>query len=236
MHCFVVYKKESNYFIFNKEQSSQISNVLKLKINSELMCIYNQVFYKCKLIEENKNLKAKIILKKNINNEKKYKSILFVSNTTKNKIEFIIQKATELGVYEINIVNTLRSKFQINKNKINHKIKRWKTIALEVTEQSHRNYIPNIQYFNNIENINFKNYEKYNKIVLDAKNSKKLKKEEIINQNCIFFIGPEGGWEEKELLILKQNKFNTYNLGKRILRMETACITVLSIMNYIQGE
>jgi 16S rRNA (uracil1498-N3)-methyltransferase len=160
------------------------------------------------------------------------------------KMELIIQKTTELGVKEIIPVVTKRVMSSIkNIEGEGKKLDRWNKIALEACKQSKRSIIPlvkEIMYFENIVEhlktmdlvlVPYENAENYGikKVVMDKCKDKNIKRVAII-------IGPEGGFEEDEIRILKDLNCDIVTLGPRILRTETAGMVAMSLIMYELGD
>lgn len=140
------------------------------------------------------------------------------------KFELTIQKLTELGVKIIIPYNAVRS--VVKETKADKKLERYKKIAMEAAEQSHRNFVPEILSAINLEDIekyksdlNFVAYEKEDNSELTLK-----------AKSITYIIGPEGGFTEKEISKLIELGFTSISLGKRILRAETAAIYLTSII------
>jgi 16S rRNA (uracil1498-N3)-methyltransferase len=140
--------------------------------------------------------------------------------------ELVIQKATEIGVSQIYPLITNRTE----NNRLS-KFDRMQTIAIEATEQSRRTRIPVIHHpvaFNDVIEKTKNSYVAY-----EYEKSKNLsdylpiiRKAKIAN----IFIGPEGGFEQKEIDFASENKTSLFTFGPRILRTETAAISALSII------
>ncbi len=154
------------------------------------------------------------------------------------KMELIIQKAVELGVYEIIPVAASRSVVRLDKKKAENKVSRWQGIAQAAAEQSRRGVIPEVKrvmdfqeavrYSSGLSKIRLIPYEL-------AKGMDKTR--EIIGslkpgEDIAVFIGPEGGFTENEIRQAQEQGFIPVTLGRRILRTETAGMTVLSILMY----
>lgn len=152
-------------------------------------------------------------------------------------MELIVQKAVELGVYEIIPVSTKRAVVKLDAKKAGKKVERWNSIAEGGAKQSGRTVIPKVR-----EVMTYKEaltYAKTLDIVLvpyelaDGMNKTK----EIIGriekgQSIGIFIGPEGGFEKEEVEQAMETGAEPITLGKRILRTETAGLTILSILMY----
>ncbi len=163
------------------------------------------------------------------------KIYLFQGLPKSDKMELIIQKAVELGVYEIIPTVTKRCIVKIDAKKEDKKIARWQQIAEAAAKQSGRGIIPEIK-----APMSFKDALTYAG-TLDAALIPYEKAEGIeATRNIIsglndkdsvaIFIGPEGGFEENEIEMAEQNGTKPITLGKRILRTETAGLTILSVL------
>lgn len=160
------------------------------------------------------------------------------------KMEFIIQKATEIGIEEITPVIMHRSIVKINPENECKKIQRWQKIAEASAKQSKRNDITQINDFIKLKDICSITSD-YDIVLIPYENEKEnrlkevLKKVENNNRSVLkiaVVIGPEGGFEEEEIENLKNNtKYKVITLGKRILRTETVAIFISSIIMYELG-
>ena len=170
------------------------------------------------------------------NTELKCKVTLFQALPKSDKMELIIQKAIELGVYEIVPVMTKRTIVKLkDKKKEARKQERWAMIAESAAKQSGRGIIPRISPVISFEDaitrgssmdLAFIPYEKATDIDKTRNFMKNLKDHKTIG----IYIGPEGGFEEDEIKIAKANNLIPISLGKRILRTETASLAILSMM------
>ena len=157
-------------------------------------------------------------------------------------MELIIQKCTELGVKEITPVQMERCIVKLDDKTANKKIERWQKIAEAAAKQSKRDGICKINNIINIKNI-CNMVENYDIVLVPYENEEKLSLKQVLKtfenvQNLKFaiVIGPEGGFEEKEIESLKQNNGKIITLGKRILRTETVAIAMSSIIMYEFGN
>ena len=151
------------------------------------------------------------------------------------KLELVIQKCVELGVFEIIPVSCLRSVVKLDDKKAGKKRERWQQIAKGAAEQSHRALIPEVK-----SPMSFSDALKYadenciTKLIPyelcndDIKETKSILENLKAGESVAFFIGPEGGFDEKEVKACMAAGFVPVTLGKRILRTETAPITVMS--------
>ena len=168
------------------------------------------------------------------NNELKSDVTLFFALAKSDKMELVIQKATELGAKKIVLFQGMRSVVKFTKDDFNRKLPRFESIAKEAAEQCHREQIPEISFLNSINDVqnemcelNLFAYE------LDAGRTNELSK--LLTQDyksISVIIGPEGGFDEKEAIKLQELGFKNISLGKRILRCETAAIYTLSVIAF----
>ena len=171
------------------------------------------------------------------NRELPSKIYLFQGLPKGDKMELIIQKAVELGVYEIIPVATKRAVVKLDAKKAEAKQKRWQSIAESAAKQSRRNIIPHIHevvkfgqavdYAKNLD-ITLIPYE----LAEDMEKTKQIFETIQPGQSIGIFIGPEGGFDESEIALAQENGISPITLGKRILRTETAGMAVLSVLMF----
>ena len=153
------------------------------------------------------------------------------------KMELIIQKAVELGVYEIIPVASKRTVVKLDEKKAESKIARWQKIAEAAAKQSGRGVIPQVR---NV--MNFQEAVRYSKsaqvrmipyeLARDMTKTREVLERIKPGRDAAVFIGPEGGFDEEEVRTAKEEGVIPVTLGRRILRTETAGMAVLSIIMY----
>lgn len=239
MHRFYVNESRINNdnISINGSDVNHIKNVLRLKVKDPIIiCDGRGNDYQCliKEISQDQVLADIIDINKN-GNELSSKVYLFQGVAKGSKMELIIQKAVELGVYEVVPVTTKRTIVKFNNSKKEKKkLERWQSIATSAAKQSGRGIIPEIK-----EVMTFKDSLEYSKELecklIPYEKAKDIKKtRDIIHQlgnkkSIGIFIGPEGGFEEDEIGLTKEYDFEVITLGRRILRTETAGLAVLSM-------
>lgn len=157
------------------------------------------------------------------------------------KMDFIVQKATELGVSTIIPFLSDRTVPKLSPEKKSHRVARWCDIAIEASRQCRRADIPSIQEIltfheavRMVEGVRYKIIfweESPQKNLNDALKSVKEGKEDHI----VVAIGPEGGFTAEEIGKAQQGGFVSVNLGRTIFKVETAVMVVLSIIQYEGG-
>lgn len=220
-----------------------IKNVLRKKIGEELIICNEDTFvdYLCEIAQlEEDTIRCNILKKLETNAESNIKVTIFQGLPKADKMELIIQKAVELGVYDITPVEMKRCVVKLSDKDKSKKIQRWQKIAEVASKQSGRNRIPKINDVISVKNI-CNLCTEYDIVIVAYEKEKenKLRKElEKIKSNSIeklkiaILIGPEGGIDETEINLLKENGAKIVTLGNRILRTETVALNVLSIIMY----
>lgn len=234
---------EDESIYINGEDVNHIVNVLRLTKDDEiLICNKDRnITYKAKI---DRLAKDKVVCKIEEMIEDSTESNIFVTIfqglPKADKMEYIIQKTTELGVKEIVPVMMKRSIVKLEGKEADKKIERWQKIAEVAAKQSGRDAIPTIGKILKVQELSKKisdydifiiAYEKENDVTL-----KQVLKNTKINENenlkIGVLIGPEGGIDETEIDLFKEKGVKTITLGKRILRTETAPIAILSNIMY----
>lgn len=162
---------------------------------------------------------------------------LFQGLPKADKMELIVQKAVELGVYEVIPVAARRCVVRLDEKKAQGKVSRWQGIAEAAAKQSKRGIIPNVhpvmsmrdavEYARKMD-VKLIPYE----LAEDMRHTRQLVGAVEPGQEIAVFIGPEGGFEEGEVELALEAGIEPVTLGRRILRTETAGLTVLSWLMY----
>ena len=165
------------------------------------------------------------------------KIYLFQGLPKADKMELIIQKAVELGVYEIIPVATKRAVVKLDEKKAKSKIARWQGISEAAAKQSKRGIVPNVRPVMTMkEAILYAKDMDSKAIPYELAEGMQATKEWIESsagcESIAVFIGPEGGFAEEEIEMALESGICPVSLGKRILRTETAGLTTLSILMY----
>ena len=220
---------------------NHIKNVLRLKINDTIQVCddENSQNYLCEIRNITDDLiLCDIINKIEENVESDIQVTIFQGLPKSDKMEFIIQKAVELGVFDITPVEMIRCVVKLNEKDKQKKIQRWQKISEVAAKQCQRDIIPKINEIIAIKNI-CDIIDKYDTMILAYEKEKtytikqELKRLKENNLKKIgIIIGPEGGFDEKEVEKLKQCGAKIITLGKRILRTETVALNVLSNIMY----
>lgn len=219
---------------------NHIKNVLRMKIGEEI-AISNGVDnreYRCQIEEYTEQaVICTLRFVKEDGVELPARIYLFQGLPKADKMELIIQKAVELGVYEIIPVATKRCVVKLDEKKAAAKVSRWQGIAEAAAKQSKRGVIPAVRdvmsmrdavaYAHDMD-VRIIPYE----LAKDMRRTKEVIESVKADDSVAVFIGPEGGFEENEIQEALVAGIEPVTLGRRILRTETAGLTVLSWLMY----
>lgn len=243
MHRFFVNKEQIHGDIIEivGKDTNHIKDVLRLKPEDIIEISSEGKVYICKIIKfNNKKVFTKIIKSFQGKNEPPIHIALYQGIAKGDKMDYLIQKVTEIGVKEIYPIITNRTVVKIkNKKKEQSKLDRWKAVAEEAAKQSKRDFIPKVQNIMNFKEMLDK-LEGERNIIVPYEMEKNISFKNILNniegKMINLIIGPEGGFEEEEIQLLKSVGGQSITLGPRILRTETAGLVASAIMLYELGD
>ena len=220
---------------------NHIKNVLRMKVGEEL-AVSNGVDgkeYRCGIVSLGEGcIECELRFVKEEGVELPVKVTLFQGLPKADKMELIIQKAVELGVSEIVPVATKRCVVKLDDKKAASKVSRWQSIAEAAAKQSKRGIIPLVRPVQSFKlalqqaqdvDVRLIPYE----LASGMEQTRTLLEAIRPGQSVAVFIGPEGGFEENEIALAKECGVEPITLGKRILRTETAGMTVLAWIGYL---
>ena len=224
------------------EDVKHIKNVLRKQIgeNVEICDQDTEKSYICEIEKIGNESILTNIIKELQSYDDNIKVDIYQGLPKADKMELIIQKSVELGVNAIIPVAMKRCVVKIDSKDESKKITRWQKIAESAAKQSGRNAIPEIKNIVNVEKI-IQLIKEYDCVIVAYENEKNntikrelLKIKENIHDKVkiAVVIGPEGGLEEMDVEMLKQNGAKIVTLGHRILRTETVALNVLSVIMY----
>lgn len=223
---------------------NHIKNVLRMKPEETILISSGEnLEYTCYIRElKEEEIIAHIMYVQESGYELPSRLYLFQGLPKSDKMELIIQKAVELGVHEIIPVASKRAVVKLDARKEEKKRTRWQAISESAAKQSKRMYVPEVKKV-----MSFSQAVEYagqlDVVLVPYELAKGMgETREIIGkikkgQSVGIFIGPEGGFEETEVeMAVEKANAKAITLGKRILRTETAGLTVLSILMFTLEE
>lgn len=230
---FGVSKKDNNIML-NTNDLNHIKNVMRMKENDKIIVVYDNKSYICSLNKDLMSASINEIFKeyKEKNNFRVYVPLL-----NEEKMSFILQHGTELGITEFVVVMYSHCKYKLSKKDFDKKLQRWNKILKEATEQSYRLVKPTLG--NIIEIKDVKGDASVNILCSLDKNNVKHLTDVLTLSNCSdtmnIVFGPEGGLSNIEEDILVEKGYTKTSLGDDILRTETVPLMIASVKKYLEG-
>lgn len=231
---------QGNIIMFDKELAHHMGKVLRLTTKEQVtVCTGDGTMYLVELEQFTKDsVHGKIVERFTNQQDTDVHITLYQGMPKGDKLEFIIQKCTELGIGTVVPVEMSRSVVHLDQNKVEKKVERWQKIAQEASQQSKRIQVPQIgPYLQWKPFLQRLQKEKTLTIVFwedeQTQNLKLLlrslpQKPKRIN----LIVGPEGGLSEEEVAQLREVEAVSVSLGRRILRTETAGLAGVSMILY----
>lgn len=243
MNRFFIQKSamEGQIALLTGDDVKHICTVLRLTRGDEvILCDGEGTDYAARIEEIQKDrVTAAILCAMPSAAEPRCKITLYQGLPKAGKIETIVQKCVELGVAKIVPVAMERSVVKLSPKEFEKKLIRYQRVAEEAAKQSRRGIIPPIGGLTELDEIDCEQYDAV--IVAYEEESQRSLKEMLLGQrqakNLAIVIGPEGGFNPREIGRILERGAKTITLGKRILRTETAGMALLAMTLYeLEGE
>jgi 16S rRNA (uracil1498-N3)-methyltransferase len=222
-----------------KEIAHYLSNVLRLRVNDELL-VFNSRHgeFRARVTSAAKRAVDIELFEKIRDAHDPAKpgplSIHLVLGLSRgDRMDFAVQKSTELGVNEITPIYTEYGEVRLKAERVEKKLQHWQKIAISACEQSGRLDVPVIH--KPLPVLELSLCENANKWMLEPSGSDSLP-QSIAENNCVLLVGPEGGFSTDEIDWARSNDFQILALGSRILRTETAPVAALAILQHKYGD
>lgn len=225
--------KNDNTLYLDNEDLNHIKNVMRMKENDEVIVAYENKSYICTLNKDLLSANIKEIFKENIN-ETRIK--LYMPLLPEEKMSFILQHGTELGITDYVVVMYSHCKYKLKSKDFDKKLKRWAKIVKEATEQCYRLNKPIVHKI--IETKDIETTENVNIMCsLDKQDVNSIVKVLTLdncNDTISIVFGPEGGLSKSEEESLTKKGFIKTSLGSDVLRTETVPLMIASILKYLK--
>lgn len=225
--------KNENKIILESSDLHHIKNVMRMKNKDQIEVVLKQELFLCEIEIEHDTVSIYVKEKMNLKDDFMKQVVLIIPILKEQKMDFVLQKATELGVSEIIPVQMKRCVAKVELEKMEKKLERWNRIIKEASEQSMRYIVPNLKPITTIKEMG--KLDGLKMICSTTENKKSVKNFLQSNKNydkLIIVIGPEGGIDSSEEDYLQEIGFEPVTLGPRIMRVETVPIYLLSVLNY----
>ncbi|RNC85690.1 MAG: 16S rRNA (uracil(1498)-N(3))-methyltransferase [Balneola sp.] len=215
---------EDNHWVELKGQEAQhISKVLRKQVGSEIRVANGRgEIYFCEITEINRHLVVAKCGTSTTKPEPSFKKTLaFGAIKKRDRLEFAIEKAVELGVWEICLFNSDHTERpKINRDRLH-------TLIVSAFKQSGRYWLPELVILDSMDEV-LEHYKGAGWIMAHEKADSTSKAGKLTKKNNVLFVGPEGGFSEREVELIKKRKGEIVSLGVNRLRAETAVTALLS--------
>lgn len=216
------------------EDEHHLLHVMRMRQGDEIEVVADGVLYLCNIGSTNP-LTIYAVHEIETDVELNVDVTLLFALTKGDRTDLVVQKATELGVKRIALIQSERTVVRYEEKDIAKKCARYQKIMKEASEQSHRLIVPEMMGIFNLKklpkevfsDLNYVGYEK------DASDVNGMFANFDKKKSITILIGPEGGFSEEEINNLVKQGFIRTSLGKRILRAETAAMYALSVIGYL---
>ena len=231
---------QSNFISLSGENASH-ARVLRLRAGEQvLLCDGQGQECLCTVSDVNPDQISLVVnSRKESDSEPVVKACVYMAFSKGDKFEHVVQKATELGAYEIVAFPSARCVSKPDEKSLNKKIERWQKIAASAAEQAGRGIVPQVVVLKSYSDA-IKRATEADLAVLFYENERATTLQMALNSQTYSTIslltGPEGGLEEKEVKQAMDAGMRVCTLGSRILRCETAPLCALSAVMYQSGE
>ena len=225
-------------YIIEGDDAQHIRKSLRMKEGEELTLVSPDGFEHLCVVENlSEGVQVREISAKACQQEPTVKVTLYQGLTKGDKMDFIVQKAVELGVTEIVPTLTSRSISRPDEKSMKKKTERWQKIALGAAQQSRRGIVPEVKPMVTLKEAAEKAKEDDVSIVFYEGGGETIASLLKDTPGSVsIFIGSEGGFEESEIEMLNSKGVTNATLGKRILRAETAPLAALSAIMFYTGN
>ena len=226
--------------ILTDDDVFHLTRVMRARVGDNIEVVSDGMVY-IAIIDSIRPLEINIVNKVKENNELKNDIILIASLLKGEKMDFVLQKATELGVSEIVLLQTERTIVKIKMDDKDVKFVRFNKILKEAAEQSKRSKVPSLYRLIDIHGLRTIEADvrmiAYEEMAGSTDSFNKVLQSVKPKQKIAILIGPEGGFSESEVEIATGYGYKKVSLGKRILRAETASLYALSVIsNYLERK
>ena len=220
--------------------SHHLLRVLRLGVGDRC-CLFNGdgCDYEARIVQARKHGQAdvELIAAKQVDNESSLDLILVQGLTRGQKMDFIVQKAVELGIKAILPVMTHRSEMRLDDERSEKRMAHWRGVLISACEQSGRACLPTIAAVGALSQLGAHLPASPILVQLDPNATQPLRSiPQIAGATVVIAAGPEGGWAKHDCHQLSALGFVAYRLGPRVLRAETAGIAAIAALQAVIGD
>ena len=219
------------------DRAHYLVNVLRLRTNDKLIVFNGQGGEFQATLDQigKKTSSIKIEHFVGIDRESPLYTELAIGVSKGDRMDWIVQKSTELGVSSISPLITERSELKLNAERWQKKLHHWREIIISACEQCGRSLLPELKDPVSLQDYVLNCHTSFKVVLHPESNSTPM---DIVEnpKDIALLIGPEGGFSDEEVAIAEKNNFNKWTLGSRVLRTETAPIVALSLLQAKFGD
>ena len=223
--------------ISSKKEIRYMATVLRLK-NGDVVEVFDgkSAEYKCKIKSLSKDKAELAILgRKQFLSSNALQLTLACAIPKKAKMDFIVEKATELGVDTIIPLHTHRTIVELSGERAEHRLQRWQAIAKEASQQCGRIKLPMVEAVAEFSDI-VKRIKEYDMALIPYLGAGNQHIKDVAfkkgRKSILVFIGPEGDFSEEEIALAKENGCHGISLGELTLKVDTAAIAVVAFLKF----
>lgn len=218
-----------------KETSHYLSRVLRLPVDAQLRVFNGQGGeYLARISAASKSAMSLAIGEFDATDNSSPLHIhLGISLSKGERMDFVIQKATELGVAEISLLNSERTEVKLKGERLEKRVEHWRKVSISACEQCGSNRVPVIHPPVNLTQW-LDNRDEPIKLIMQPGTNQPFQQSKPAT--VALLVGPEGGFSELEVQAANNASFNSISLGPRILRTETAPLVAISILQHHWGD
>jgi len=225
----------TNQVLLGDDDIFHLTKVMRARPGDEIEVVSNEKVFLCKVTQLKPHIEIDVVKPIKENHELKNHVILIAALIKGEKMDFVLQKATELGVGEIILLQTERTIVKIKPAEKDLKLERYRRILKEAAEQCKRTRIPMLYRVIDLKGL--KNVDAQVKMIAYEEESGATESFNSIirsikdKQKVAIIVGPEGGFSKDEVELAVADGYKPVSLGKRILRAETASFYALSVIS-----
>jgi len=219
------------------QTAQHLVKVLRMKPGDKVRLFNNTgFFYSAHIVAATKkSVTIRVTDKESSASESKIITHLGQVMSRGDRMDYAIQKSTEMGVSEITPLSSERCELKLSSERESKRLNHWQQVAVNAAEQCGRAFVPKI---NNIESVEswVKSCKSELSLVLHHRDTQKLDQIKNKPRSVDLLIGPEGGLSETEIALALKSNFTPCTFGPRIMRTETAPVACLSILQWLWGD
>jgi len=187
------------------------------------------------VIANKRGVDADVGARTEVDNESPLRIALVQGIARGEKMDWILQKATELGVASVLPVQSDRSEVKLDAERAVKRLAHWRSVVVSACEQSGRARVPEVEAAQPLANVGTR-LASTHRYLLDPEAKDAIATMPAIDGDCVLAVGPEGGWSERDRAVLEAAGFKGLRLGPRILRTETAGIAAIAALQSRFGD